>query len=43
MFTAKKDIIGGSDLPIHPELEKLLEIWLEENFVSNSHKESIIS
>ncbi len=43
MLTAKKDIIAESKLPIHPELEKLLENWLRGHFVSNSQKESVIS
>jgi uncharacterized protein len=43
MLTVKKDIIAESKLPIHPELEKLLENWLQGHFVSNSQKESVIS
>jgi hypothetical protein len=43
MFTAKKDIIAESTLPIHPDLEKLIENWLQVHFVSNADKESVIS
>lgn len=42
MFTAKKDIIAEAKLPIHPELEKLLENWLQAHFVNVSPEESVI-
>ncbi|MEH7502104.1 alpha/beta hydrolase [Neobacillus drentensis] len=42
MFTAKKDIIAESKLPIHPELEKFLENWLQAHFVNISSEESVI-
>jgi uncharacterized protein len=42
MFTAKKDILAEAKLPIHPELEKLIENWLQEHFVNISPEESVI-
>jgi len=29
-FSAKKDIVRESALPLHPELERVLKAWLEE-------------
>ncbi|MBV7506926.1 alpha/beta fold hydrolase [Bacillus sp. sid0103] len=42
MFTAKKDILAGAELPLHPELEKLLENWLRLHFINSSSQESVI-
>jgi uncharacterized protein len=42
MFTAKKDIIAEAKLPIHPELEKLLENWLQAHFVNIFPEQSVI-
>jgi alpha-beta hydrolase superfamily lysophospholipase len=32
IFTAKKDIIAETKLPIHPELLEKLEVWLQQHF-----------
>jgi uncharacterized protein len=42
MFTMKKDIIAEAKLPVHPELEKLLENWLLSRFVNSTIEESVI-
>ncbi|MFF2450662.1 alpha/beta hydrolase [Neobacillus sp. NPDC058068] len=39
MFTTKKDIFAQAELPIHPELKKLLEVWLQNHFVNTSSPE----
>ncbi|CEG27448.1 alpha/beta fold hydrolase [Bacillus sp. B-jedd] len=31
-FSAKKDIVRESALPLHPDLERILKAWLEERF-----------
>ena len=42
MFTLKKDLIAETKLPVHPELEKLLENWLQEHFNNITIEESVI-
>lgn len=42
MFTVKKDIVAEGNLPIHPELEKLLESWLESRYVNSDSNYSVI-
>jgi hypothetical protein len=42
MFTAKKDIIAEGNLPIHPELLKLLETWLQCHFVDTSSDQPVV-
>ncbi|WP_312471496.1 alpha/beta hydrolase [Neobacillus sp.] len=42
MFTAKKDIIAEGNLPLHPELIKSLEAWLQNHFIINASQQSDI-
>ncbi|MED1467731.1 alpha/beta hydrolase [Bacillus salipaludis] len=42
MFSAKKDIISVSNLPIHPELLVVLEKWLEKQCTVNYSDEPVI-
>lgn len=42
IFSAKKEIVAEAKLPIHPELEKILEAWLQNHFELNIHDEMVI-
>ncbi|MGG1679158.1 alpha/beta hydrolase [Neobacillus sp. NRS-1170] len=42
IFSIKKDLPIEAELPVHPELLKLLETWLSGQFASNSKVETVI-
>ncbi|WP_066061867.1 alpha/beta hydrolase [Neobacillus soli] len=42
MFTMKKDIVAEGNLPLHPELEKLLENWLQSRFADISSDQTVV-
>lgn len=43
MLTVKKDIIADSSLPLHPEIERLLRVWVEKQFLDASNQTLNIS